>query len=258
MERRTLLMLLVPLTILALACAGVALSIRAVMEGGKPMVDGRSFANGRIERVVTSYASAFIIEGVEGVVLIDAGMDPAAPAILSALDRRGYGAEDVHAIVFTHGHGDHIGGASMFPDAALYALGPDVDLAEGRRAPGNVMGKIREVEPTGLEGVQALEDGQTIEITSVSIEVFAVPGHSLGSAALLCDGVLFLGDAAAATTEDQLAGPPPGFSADREQGIASLIALAERLEPRADEIEWLVPSHQGALEGPDALLAWVP
>jgi hydroxyacylglutathione hydrolase len=256
MEKRTLLLLLAPLTVLAMLCAGMAMGIRAVMKGGLPMEDGRGFANGRIERVVDGYTSAFIVEGVEGVVLIDAGMDTAAPGIIAALARRSYGPRDVHAIVFTHGHGDHIGGALAFPDAELYALAPDTDLVEGHRVAGNIIGKAREPEPTGLHITRALEDGEILEVTGVSIEVFAVPGHSLGSAALLCDGALFLGDAAASTTEGQLAGPPPVFSADRDAGMASLTALATRLAPRADEIAWLLPSHQGALDGPDALLEW--
>ena len=256
MEKRTLLLLLAPLLVLAMLCAGMALGIRAVMKGGLPMEDGRSFANGRIERVADGYTSAFLIEDVEGVVLVDAGMDTAATSLLAALERRGYGPADVRAIVFTHGHGDHIGGAQAFPDAELYALAPDADLVEGRRTAGNILGKGREAEPTGLVITRALEDGEILSIGGVSLEIFAVPGHSLGSAALLCDGALFLGDAAAATTEGQLAGPPPGFSADRDAGLASLQALATRLAPRADEIQWLLPSHQGALEGPDALLAW--
>ena len=255
-KKRTLVMLLVPLALLAALCAGMALGIRSVIEGGKDMQDGRQFADGSIERVVDGYTSAFIVQGPEGVVLVDAGMDTNAAAITAGLARRGLAATDVLAIVFTHGHGDHIGGALAFPDAERYALEPDADLVEGRRVAGNVFGKAREPEPTGLTITRALQDGEILEVHGVSFEVFAVPGHSLGSAALLCRGVLFVGDAAASTSEDQLAGPPPVFSADRDAGIASLRALAARLEPRAAEILWLVPSHQGALEGPDALLAW--
>ncbi len=256
MKRRPLFWLLIPLALMAMVCAGVALGIRAVLEGGKPLEDGRTFADGRFERVVGGYSSAFVLEGPAGVVLVDADLNPQAPALVAALERRGHSAEDVEAIVFTHGHGDHIGGALAFPGAALYALEPDVDLIEGRRAAGNLIGRFRESEPTGLVITRALQDGETLGVAGLEIEVFAMPGHSLGSAALLCQGVLFLGDAAASTTEGQLAGPPPVFSADRDQGLASLQALSKRLEPRASEIEWLVPSHQGALAGAEALMAW--
>ena len=256
MKNRKLLMLLVALAILAMLCAGVALGIRAVMAGGLPMQDGKTFANGRFERVVDGYTSAFILEDVEGVVLVDAGMDRSATAITTALDHRGYQPSDVRAIVFTHGHGDHIAGAGVFPQAELYVLQPDADLVEGRRVAGNVIGSFREPAPTGLTITAELEDGEVLSIGGLDLEIFAVPGHSLGSAALLCEGVLFLGDAAAATAEGDLAGPPPVFSADREAGLASLGELARRLASRNEEIQWLAPSHQGALEGSDALLAW--
>ncbi len=256
MEKRTLLMLLAPLALLAALCAGMALGLRAIFEGGMPLVDGESFVEGRIERVVDSYTSAFILEDAQGVVLVDAGMDPAAATLTAALARRGYQPSDVRAIVFTHGHGDHIGGAGAFPQAELFALEAEVELVEGRRVAGNLLGMVREPSPTGLQITRALEDGQALQLGGLELEIFAMPGHSLGSAALLCQGVLFIGDAAASMADGQLAGPPPVFSADRDAGMASLQALAARLKPRADEIEWIVPSHQGALEGPDALLAW--
>lgn len=256
MRTRTLPILLTVLAILAALCAGFAVGVRAVIEGGKPMDDGLTLAGGRIERVIDGYVSAFVIEGVEGVVLVDSGMDPEASAIRTALARRGYGPADVRAIVLTHGHGDHIGGAAAFPDALLLALGPDVDLAEGTRVADNALSRGQEPSPTGLRVTRGLRDGDSIDIGSVHLEAFAVPGHSLGSAALLCEGVLFLGDAGATTADDRLEGPPPVFSADRQAGDASLAALARRLAPRAAEIRWICPSHQGCIEGADALLAW--
>ncbi len=256
MKKRKLYLVLVPLALLAVLCAGLALGIRSVLEGGKPMEDGRTFADGSVERVVDGIVSAFIIESGDELVLVDAGMDSTAANILAALERRGYQASDVDAILFTHGHGDHVGGAHEFPDAALYVLEPDLDLVEGRRVAGNVLGKTQQPEPTGLTVAQGLTDGEILHLGDLEFEVFAVPGHSLGSAAFLVRGVLLLGDAAASTSDDKLAGPPPVFSADREAGMASLRALARRLEGREGDIQWLVPSHQGALEGPDALLAW--
>jgi len=258
MEKRTLLLLLVPLTVLAMLCAGMALGLRSVLEGGKPMEDGRTFANDSIERVVDGYTSAFILDNGDGVVLVDSGLDAAATRIMAALERRGRSATDVQAIVFTHGHGDHIGGALAFPDAELYALEADADLVEGSRVAGNLIGRVREPGPTGLTITRTLQDGEILRLGELEIEVIAVPGHSLGSAALLTRGVLFVGDAAAATSVEQLAGPPPVFSADRDAGTASLRALAATIAPRAADVEWVVPSHQGALEGTEALLAWIP
>ena len=256
MKNRRLLLVLAPLATLAVLCAGAALGIRSVLEGGKPFEDGRTFADGSIQRVADGYVSAFVIDNGDGVVLVDANMDPSAATLLAALRRRGQGPDDVQAILFTHGHGDHVGGAAAFPGAVLYALEPDVDLIQGERVADNLLGKARQPQPTGLVVARALQDGEVLTLGDLEVEAFALPGHSRGCAAYLFRGVLFLGDAAASTVDDQLVGPPPVFSADREAGVNSLRALAARLEGRQAEIEWLVPSHQGALEGPDALMAW--
>jgi glyoxylase-like metal-dependent hydrolase (beta-lactamase superfamily II) len=256
MKRLTLPVLLVTLALLAALCAGLVVGLRSLLEGGEPMTEDPALAGGRVERVIDRYTSAWIVEGTESVLLVDAGMDPAAPGILAALARRGREPTDVQAIVLTHGHGDHIGGVSAFPQASLMALEAEVDLVEGRRVADNLVGRFRSAEPTGLTVARALGDGEVLDIAGLRVEVFAVPGHSRGSAVILCEGVLFLGDAAASTVDGRLTGPPPGFSADREEGARSLRALAERLTPRATEIRWLCPSHQGCLEGPEALLAW--
>jgi hydroxyacylglutathione hydrolase len=253
---RELIMVLAPLAVLAVLCAGLAQGLRSIFEGGMPMDADPALAGGRIERVIDGYTSAWLIEGTGGAVLIDAGMDPNAAALQAALARRGYASDDVAAVIFTHGHGDHIGGATAFPSSTLHALDAEVDLIEGQRVADNLIGALREAAPTGLEVTRALRDGELVDIGELRVEVFAMPGHSRGSAALLCEGVLFLGDAAASTIDGRLTGPPPVFSADRAQGEASLAALAIRLSPRASEIRWLCPSHQGCLEGPEALLAW--
>ncbi len=258
MKQRNLMFLMLLLGALAVFCAGMALGLRAVIEGGKEMVDGAGIGESGIERVIDGYTSVFIVDSDSGVILVDTGLDPQATAIARALERRGGGLDDVRAILFTHGHGDHIGGAAAMPEVPLYALEAEIGLIEGERAAGNMIGCVRGAQPTGLEVEHALADGQVIEVDGVEIEVFAVPGHTLGHVAYLIRGALILGDAGAAMEDDVLAGPPPVFSADRDQALDSLEALARRLRPRADEIRWLIPSHQGAIEGVEPLLAWAP
>ncbi len=58
--------------------------------------------------------------GLVAVVLVIAA--GAISAILAALGRRGLAASSVSAISLTHGHGDHVAGCRLFPDAKIYAL----------------------------------------------------------------------------------------------------------------------------------------
>lgn len=229
-----------------------------VMTGGMPLVDGAKLANGRITVAVDDFMAAYVVEAADGsVILVDATMDTGAAAILRTLSGIGKTADDVGAIFITHGHGDHIAGAKAFPNARVLALEMDADLIEGRRTAQNLMGRSREPEPTGITVTDILRDEQQVEIGGTTIHVFAIPGHTLGSAAFLIHGVLFLGDSAAATSAGTVGGAPPVFSADREQAHQSLQRLAHRLNDDPGlQVNALAFGHQGPLNGMSPLLEW--
>jgi glyoxylase-like metal-dependent hydrolase (beta-lactamase superfamily II) len=190
------------------------------------------------------------------VALVDAGNDKQAHAILAELQRRGLGPDAVTAILLTHGHGDHLAGCSMFPSASVYALAGDVGLAEGREAAKGFLGRLAGVRPTGVKIARALSDGEELALGSRKVKVFAIPGHTDGSAAYLIDGVLFLGDSAGSSSDGKILPAPWMFSADPAQNRASLAGLAQRLRPDATSVKVLVPAHSGVLRGLDPLLAF--
>jgi glyoxylase-like metal-dependent hydrolase (beta-lactamase superfamily II) len=72
----------------------------------------------------------------------------------------------------------------------------------------------------------------------------------------LIDGVLFLGDAAAAISETELGPNDFAFTADVELNHRSLLALAARLHPRKGDVHAIAFGHQGPVKGLDALLKW--
>jgi glyoxylase-like metal-dependent hydrolase (beta-lactamase superfamily II) len=190
------------------------------------------------------------------VALIDAGVDGQGKAVLAELARRKLGPEAVEAVLLTHGHGDHLAGCHLFPSASVYALAGDVALAEGREAAKSLVGRIEGVKPTGIKIARALSDGETLTLGSRTIRVFAVPGHTAGSAAYLVNGALFLGDSAGSSKDGKVLPAPRIFSDDSAQNRASLHALGERLRPSAAEVKVLVPAHSGVLRGLAPLLAF--
>jgi len=191
---------------------------------------------------------AVIDLGNGSVALIDAGHDPKAEAIHQELARRQLAPESVAAIFLTHGHGDHIAGCHAFPRAEVYALAEETPLVEGHARGAGLLTRFMPVKPTGIHVAHRLRDGDSVTLGARRIEVFAVPGHTLGSAAYLVDGALYFGDSAGANKTGLLTPAVGLFSDDPARNLASLKALAARLTPRAGEIHRLVFAHTGPLD----------
>jgi glyoxylase-like metal-dependent hydrolase (beta-lactamase superfamily II) len=86
---------------------------------------------------VSKGVNAFIIDGDEGVVLIDTGLPKRHGVIVDALGSIGRAPADVRAIVITHGHADHAGGAAALKEASgasLVASELDTPTVRGDRA----------------------------------------------------------------------------------------------------------------------------
>jgi glyoxylase-like metal-dependent hydrolase (beta-lactamase superfamily II) len=233
------------LTVVAVLLLAVSGVVYLLMFGGPPMENGATIADGKVMLVVDRMGPVrvgihvvLLAEG--GHALVDAGMDPSAKAVIATLEeKRSAGANDVKAIFITHAHDDHAGGAVAFQDAQIYAMEPDASaLARAGHK------------------VHALADGEKVTVRGTTVEAFALPGHTAGSAAYLIEGVLFLGDAAAAISETEIGPNDFAYTVDVAQNHRSLRALAARLEPRRDEVRYLAFGHQGQVENLQPLLDW--
>jgi hydroxyacylglutathione hydrolase len=243
------------LVLLVLIGAPVALVASAFI-GRSAIEDGKELGS-TVRLVKDGFVTVGVIDlGGGKVALVDAGNDAEGKAVLAELHRRGLGPEAVEAVLLTHGHSDHIAGCHLFPSASIYALAADVALAEGREGGKGMITKLMPFKPTGVKITRGLADGETLALGSRSVRVFAIPGHTGGSAAYLVNGVLFLGDSAGSSNDGKILAAPWLFSDDPAQNRASLKALGERLKPEASEVKFLVPAHSGVLKGLDPLLAF--
>ena len=229
--------------------------IAEMFVGLRPVEDGREFNGIRV--VADGFTTVAVApSGPESVILIDAGMDASGEAILADLARRGLGPDAVAAVFITHGHGDHIGGLGLFPAAAVYALEAEVPLVEGRAAPRSPMGRLMPAAPTGFEVTEPLADGDVVVVGDAEVRVYAMPGHTAGSAAYLVNGVLFLGDSGQVEEAGALRAAPWLVTDDRARNRASLRALAARLVEEDAGVAAVVPSHSGPANGVDLLAAF--
>jgi glyoxylase-like metal-dependent hydrolase (beta-lactamase superfamily II) len=86
--------------------------------------------------------------------------------------------------------------------------------------------------------------------------VYAVPGHTAGSAAYLANGVLFLGDSAQINSDGEIRPAPWLVTDDRAQNRASLARLQQRLAKDGARVEAIVPAHSGPATGDGPLVAF--
>lgn len=142
--------------------------------------------------VQTQGSYAWVIPSSNGVVLVDAGLDPQAKAL-----SREIGGRTIQAVLVTHGHGDHTGGLTTLGSVPVYASSLDIALARGEREPRGFMARVFSAAfgtvPADVDW-QETAGGTELQIDGLRIAVVSVPGHTDGSMAYLWEDVLFTGD----------------------------------------------------------------
>lgn len=238
----------------------------AVKKGMSPLVDGVQLQDGKVTVIVDNTSpmpvAAYLLKLNNGNLgLIDAGMDPEAKAICSAIRRMGRSESDVRVIFCTHSHGDHTAGCQKFQNATIYAMKPPPEgnsqstMSNWNRVQKALPGKNQDPSPPRRD-VQLLSDGQVLDFNGDKIEAFALPGHTYDSSAYLVLGILFMGDSAAGQYNGRIGAAPPFVSVDRNLNQRELKKLAGRLQNRKSEIDYLTFGHQGPIKGLDPLLFW--
>lgn len=234
--------------LLAVLVAAVVAVLAATFMGRQSITDGADADGFRIVKDGIVSVGVIPVSDRE-VALVDAGNDGKATAILAELSRRHLGPDAVTTILITHGHPDHTGGVLMFPKAQVVALEAEKPLVEGRAGAKGPLTRLFPARPTGIVVTKTVNDGDTLMLGPHQVRVFAVPGHTGGSAAYLVDGVLFMGDAADAKGDGTIIGAPWVFSDSQPQDRASLVSLDERLTRENVPVKALAFSHSGLIVG---------
>jgi len=240
------------LLVVVIAVAGLLV---VTFMGRQPIVDGQEFGDMRI--VADGFASLAVIPiNDRQVALVDAGDDQAGEAIKRELARRKLEPGAVTAILLTHGHPDHTGGVGQFPQAEVMALEAEVPLVEGRAGSKGPVTRLFPVSPTGVTVKRVLHDGDVVMLGTFPVRVYAVPGHTAGSAAYFVNGALFVGDSADVASDGRLQGSPWIFSDSQSENRASLVKLEQRLVSDGADVKVIIPSHSGTAGGLAPLTAF--
>lgn len=188
-----------------------------------------------------SLVSTYGVRTTNGVVLVDAGIDPAGTAIDALLKSLNADRDDVLAILLTHGHFDHTAAVPLFPHAVVYGGAADAGLAAGTEKPHQLMAKmiLPIMQPPSVNITQPIEAEGKVGSFG---RAFPLPGHTEGSMAYLIDGVLFVGDAI--KMSDGILVPQPAWMhMNADLNRRSIWALQQRLHD--EQIDRVCAAHVG-------------
>ena len=151
-------------------------------------------------------ANCYLIEGTHGLTLFDTGYPSATPRLIKEIERNGFSIRDIEAIVLSHSHFDHAGGARDMLErhrVKVFAHPADIPAVKGQDQPPRSRGLrlwrslLRLRYPyRPLEVVVPIDEGETLRPLP-QWQVLRLPGHTPGSIGIFQPGerVLLCGDA---------------------------------------------------------------
>jgi glyoxylase-like metal-dependent hydrolase (beta-lactamase superfamily II) len=232
---------------LLLGLLGVVGCARSVVEGAG--------ATSTTAGPADSMISVFRTEA--GILLVDLGWWGAERRLRSELASLGAEPADVAMVFLTHAHRDHVAAWPLVRSATFVLAEAEAPYFFGEAEYEGWIPRMadRVLEPPHpgrdeIELVTFAADTAFV-VGRDTVRAFLVPGHTPGSTAYLVRGILFVGDAMAAT---QLGFRPamPGFSDDVAEAEASLRSLFERV--RAHDVRYVCTAHARCAVFDDALI----
>lgn len=183
--------------------------------------------------------NSYLVRGASGAVLVDTGLPGHAAALVGILGELGLLPGGLTAVLLTHRHLDHAGGAAALrARCGVEVLVHEADAAavagHDRLSPGGP-GLGRLAEPLAALLDQRVFRYRPCEATAIrggwrghGLTLVHLPGHTPGHCGFFHQrtGVVFAGDAAM-NRRGRVSGPSGLFTVDREAARRSLTRLAE-------------------------------
>jgi len=220
-----------------------------------------------VYRLGSSWVNFYLVEEGSALTLVDTGFPGYSGQVTSALNELGRTTSDIKAIVLTHTHSDHIGGAPTLSEMT----GAPVLIHRGE-AP-VATGAVKPVQPTGFTSslwrprllafvahavankgaatvtvpdVTPYDDDEVLDVPG-KLRVVHTPGHSPAHSSLVLEDrrILFCGDAMAtlAVHTGETGPMVHPFNQDPDQAIRSL----DNLENVDADV--LLPGHGAPWRG---------
>ena len=240
------------LTLALVGAAVAAASGCATTHGVRRLADGTEVHTFRRE-----WTNAHLVVRGESAFLVDSGYEREAPGLAEAIEAEGFDPARIRAIVLTHGHADHAGGAGWFQrrygTPVIVGRGDEGMTTSGHNeplCPTDDTGRGRLEEDQGATYTpftpSALVDDTLplAELTGIDARVVRLAGHTEGSLVVVVSDAALVGDLFRGNVFD--AGTSVHFyMCDLEDNRRDVATLLHTLAPAATSF---FPGHFGPLE----------
>jgi metallo-beta-lactamase class B len=125
--------------------------------------------------------SSYLIVTPQGDILLDAGFRETVPLIEASIRKLGFHVEDVHILLSSHAHFDHVGGLAAMKAATharLLASPGDAPLLESGGRDDFAFGDRARFPPVKVDAL--LQDGVPVRLDGVAMTPHFTPGHTKG------------------------------------------------------------------------------
>ncbi len=188
--------------LLGLVCTLVTLAGCATSHSVTTLQDGVTVHTFRRD-----YTNAHVVSRGDAFFMVDSRLESNAPALADDMRGHGFDPARLRAIILTHGHSDHAGGATWFhrefgtrviagaADVPILAAGandplcPTSDRARDRLA-SDQAARFTPSAPDVTIGTEVALDG----LVGFPGTVVPMPGHTAGSLVVTIPGAAFVGD----------------------------------------------------------------
>jgi metallo-beta-lactamase class B len=125
--------------------------------------------------------SSFLITAPDGHVLIDAGLEENADAILASIRTLGFNVRDVRVILTTQAHYDHVAAFARLKKesgARVLVAAGDAPIVEGGGEGDYLFGSAYHYPPTKVDAT--VRDGEVVRVGTTALTAHLTPGHTKG------------------------------------------------------------------------------